>query len=117
MLGFPNLKRKAKMGIKTVDAATVKRWLDSGDAVLVDVREPGEHASESIEGAVLIPLASVSASAMPPLKGRKLVIHCKKGGRGEKACAALQAQLPSTEIYNLEGGIESWAQAGLPLRR
>ncbi len=105
------------MGIKTVDAATAKRWLDCGDAVLVDVREPDEHASESIEGAVLVPLASVSPSALPPINGKKLVIHCKKGGRGEKACAALQGQLLSTDVYNLEGGIESWAQAGLPIRR
>jgi len=116
MLGFLNLG-KTKAGIRTADAATVKRWLDSGDAILVDVREPGEHASESIEGAVLVPLASVSARSMPPLSGKKLVIHCQKGGRGEKACAALQEQLPSAEIYNLEGGIESWAQAGLPIRR
>ncbi len=117
MLDFLKLRRKAKVGIKTVDPATVKRWLDSGDAVLVDVRKPDEHASESIEGAVLVPLASVSPRALPPFDGKKLVIHCKKGGRGEKACAALQAQLPSTDIYNLEGGIESWAQAGLPIRR
>ncbi len=105
------------MGIKTVDAATAKRWLDRGDAVLVDVREPDEHASESIKGAVLVPLASVSPSALPPIGGKKLVIHCKKGGRGEKACASLQEKLPNTEIYNLEGGIESWAQAGLPIER
>ena len=117
MLGFLNLKRKAKVQIKTVKPATLRRWLDKEEAVLVDVREPDEHASESIEGAVLVPLASVSPRALPPLNGKKLVVHCKKGGRGEKACAALQAQLPGTGIYNLEGGIESWAQAGLPVRR
>jgi rhodanese-related sulfurtransferase len=105
------------MSAKTVDAVTLKRWLDMEEAVLVDVREPGEHAAESIQGAALVPLGSASASKIPTLNGKKLVIHCKKGGRGEKACAALQAQLPSAEIYNLEGGIESWAQAGLPVRR
>jgi rhodanese-related sulfurtransferase len=83
----------------------------------VDVREPYEHESESIEGAVLVPLGSVSAKALPPLGGKKLVIHCKRGGRSEKACKALQAQLSGTDIYNLEGGIDNWAQAGLPIRR
>jgi len=31
------------MTIRTVDAATLKRWMDSGEAVVVDVREPAEH--------------------------------------------------------------------------
>lgn len=101
------------MAIKTIDAATLKQWLDKGEAVLVDVREPAEHAAENIKGAALLPLSSVSKSALPPCSDKKLVIHCRKGGRGGSACEKLLAEDPMLDIYNLEGGIEAWNRAGL----
>lgn len=101
------------MPLKTVDAATLKRWLDSGEAVLVDVREPAEHAAESIAEAKPIPLASLSKAALPACAGKKLVLHCQKGARGGAACQKLLADDPDMELYNLSGGIEAWRQAGL----
>lgn len=104
------------MALNTVDTATLKHWLDRGEAVLIDVREPAEHASESIQGATLLPLGSVSKAALPPSAGKKLVIHCRKGGRGGSACEKLLAEDPNLEIYNLEGGIEAWNAAGLAVK-
>ena len=43
-----------------VDAATLKSWMDRGEAVLVDVREENEFARESIPGATLVPLSKSS---------------------------------------------------------
>ena len=101
------------MALKTIDAKTLKTWLDNNEAVLVDVREPAEHTAENITGATLLPLGSVSKSKLPPCSGKKLVIHCRKGGRGGSACQKLLAEDPSLDIYNLEGGIEAWNAAGL----
>lgn len=101
------------MTLKTIDAKTLKTWLDSNEAILVDVREPAEHAAENIKGATLLPLGNVSKSTLPPCAGKKLVIHCRKGGRGGSACEKLLAEDPSLDIYNLEGGIEAWNAAGL----
>ena len=64
---------------------------------------------------MLLPLGSVSKSALPPCAGKKLVIHCRKGGRGGSACEKLLAEDPSLDIYNLEGGIEAWNAAGLTI--
>jgi len=100
------------MALRTIDAKTLKTWLDNNEAVLVDVREPAEHAAENITGATLLPLASVHKSTLPPCAGKKLVIHCRKGGRGGSACQKLLAEDPSLDIYNLEGGIEAWNAAG-----
>ena len=100
------------MPIKTIDATTLKRWVDSGEAVIVDVREPAEHAAENIEGATLLPLSSISSKLLPDTKGKKLVVHCRSGKRSSSACEKLLAEDPSLEIYNLEGGISSWAGAG-----
>jgi rhodanese-related sulfurtransferase len=101
------------MTLKTVDAKTLKTWLDNNEAVLLDVREPAEHRAENITGATLLPLGNVHKSALPPCAGKKLVIHCRKGGRGSSACQKLLAEDPGLDIYNLEGGIEAWNAAGL----
>lgn len=100
------------MPIKTVDAATLKSWVDKGEAVVVDVREPAEHAAENISGATLLPLGNISKSKLPETGGRKLVVHCHSGKRSTSACEKLLAEDPSLEIYNLEGGISAWAGAG-----
>ena len=100
------------MPIKTVDAATLKRWIDRDEAVVVDVREPAEHAAKNISGATLLPLGGISKSKLPETGDKKLVVHCQSGKRSTSACEKLLAEDPSLEIYNLEGGISAWAGAG-----
>ncbi|MDE3016187.1 MAG: rhodanese-like domain-containing protein [Pseudomonadota bacterium] len=100
------------MPIKTIDAKTLRHWLDKGEAVLVDVREPAEYAQEHIPGATLVPLAGVCMRTLPGSAGKKLVIHCKAGMRGRTACERLLTESPGLEVYNLEGGISVWVQAG-----
>lgn len=98
--------------MKTVNAATLKEWLAKGEAVLVDVREPGEHAAQNIPGAQLIPLGKISKADVAGFKGKKIVIHCQAGRRGGMACEKLLNEDPGLEIYNLEGGISAWQQEG-----
>lgn len=100
------------MPMKTVDAHTLKRWMETGEAVVVDVREPAEHAAEKIDGAKLLPLGTVNKNALPQVNGKKLVIHCRSGKRSASACEKLLAEDPSLEVYNLEGGISAWGTAG-----
>ncbi|MDE2029709.1 MAG: rhodanese-like domain-containing protein [Alphaproteobacteria bacterium] len=99
----------------TVDAPTLKRWLDGGEAVLVDVREYGEYEAENIATSTLVPLASVSKNTLPDYAGKKLVMQCRSGRRSEVACHALLADIPGLDVYNLEGGILAWKQAGYPV--
>lgn len=100
---------------KTVDANTAKRWLDANEAVLVDVREMEEFMSARIPGAALIPVNTLHLSLLPPVQGKKLVLHCHSGVRSANACEILQAQDATLDAYNLEGGILAWGQAGLPI--
>lgn len=103
--------------IKSVDAKDAKEWLDNGDAVIVDVREPGEHQEIRIAEATLIPLGAIDLDKLPELNGKKLVIHCKMGKRGGKACEILQEKNPELDIYNLEGGILAWLDAGFKVEK
>lgn len=100
------------MSIKTVDALTLKRWMESGEAMVVDVREPAEHDAEKINGTKLVPLGTLTKLSIPHYEGKKLVIHCRSGKRSISACEKLLAEDPNLEVYNLEGGISAWNAAG-----
>jgi rhodanese-related sulfurtransferase len=100
--------------LRETDAATVKAWLDRGEAVLIDVREAGEHARESIAGAKLVPLSSFDPAKLPAAGGKRLIVHCLSGSRSARALAQLATA--GIEAVNLTGGIEAWKAAGLPVR-
>lgn len=104
------------MEVKTVDANTLKQWIDNKEAVVIDVREPAEYQAENIECATLVPLGNICKQALPEAKNKKIVIHCLAGKRGTSACQKLLAEDPSLELYNLEGGIKAWVSAGNKVR-
>ena len=100
-----------------VEARDAARWLASGDALLIDVREPDEFRTEHIACAASMPLGSVAGLFgdlhIPP--ERKVIFQCHKGGRGEQACRLVGEAAQGHAIYNLTGGIAAWKQAGLPV--
>lgn len=99
-----------------VDVLTASQWLETNQALLVDVREPAEHAGLHIPGAHLLPLSRIKQTPAPEHADRKLIVHCKAGGRSKQACQTW-AETSSGPIYWLEGGIEAWQQAGLPTQK
>lgn len=102
------------MSVKQINAHTAKEWLDADEAILIDVREPTEHTAQNIPGAQLKPVGSVCCDALPATD-KKILIHCQKGARGTNACQKLLAENDALDVYNIEGGIEAWQQAGLPI--
>jgi sulfur-carrier protein adenylyltransferase/sulfurtransferase len=82
-------------------------WRKSGRPhLLIDVREPSEHAINRIDGAILIPLRSLQASLSRIPKDQPVVIHCKSGGRSAIATAILKVL--GYDARNLSGGIQAW---------
>lgn len=100
--------------MKTITVDALKKLLDQDDVVLIDVREPAEYRSENIEKSHLIPLGKVSLDQIP--SGKKIVVHCRSGGRSAEACRKLLKERPEMEIYSLEGGISAWQEAGYPVQ-
>jgi adenylyltransferase/sulfurtransferase len=78
--------------------------------VLIDVREPSEHAQTSIEGSILIPLATLNDRLDVIPRDRPVVVHCQGGGRSARAVSQLRAQ--GFDAHNLVGGIKAWNQSG-----
>jgi len=79
----------------------------------VDVREPDEYAAQRIAGALLFPLATLDAQALPPDGPRRVVFQC---GSGKRSALAAQARLAAgaSSAAHMTGGIGAWNSAGLP---
>jgi rhodanese-related sulfurtransferase len=88
--------------------------LNHHSVTLVDVREPGEFASARIHGAVLFPLSSFDATALPHDPVRPIVLQCGSGKRSRTA-ADLCRKAGVEVAGHLAGGISAWVQAGLPV--
>lgn len=97
-----------------ISPADLKRKLDSGEAILIDIRESDEHAREHILGARLAPLSAIDAHDFDREHAKTAVFHCKSGMRTQANAAKLLGR-GFAKAYYLEGGIEAWKQASLPI--
>ncbi len=102
-------------GFAEVLPETVNQWLGDGDVVLVDVREAEELAQARLEGAVHVPMSAFDPDAIPTDTGKKVVFICALGQRSEQVGMYVVAEGILAEAYNMAGGLEAWAEAGLPL--
>jgi rhodanese-related sulfurtransferase len=100
--------------IREVDVATAKSRIERGEAILIDVREANEHALESIAGATLIPLSSFDPARVAAGITKPVIVHCAAGARSARAVAMLR-EAGLKDVSNLQGGINAWKAAGLPL--
>lgn len=80
------------------------------DVVVVDVREPHEHAINRIAGARLIPLRDLPARVHELDTADTIVVHCLMGGRSAEACQFLRTA-GFGKVRNLRGGIRAWIEA------
>jgi sulfur-carrier protein adenylyltransferase/sulfurtransferase len=90
----------------------------NGDIVLLDIREPHEHAEVHLEGDLLVPpveVAELAADQRAPDTSRRLILYCRSGARSARAAHLLQEQFGYENVANVEGGILAWQDAGLPV--
>ena len=80
---------------------------------LLDVREDDEWMAGHIDGAQHIPLGELAARLGELPKDRTIVAVCRSGGRSEAAVRGLRRLGYVAE--NLEGGVNAWDRAKLPL--
>lgn len=75
--------------------------------LLIDVREPDEHAEVRIEEARLIPLATLPEHIDSLPRDREIWIHCKAGFRSARAVRFLMEK-GFTRVKNVAGGMDAW---------
>ncbi|UUX52083.1 rhodanese-like domain-containing protein [Nisaea acidiphila] len=102
--------------LKGIDTQSAAPEIEAGKAVLIDIREKDERAREWIPGSVSIPLSEWRNADLSPYKGKRVVVHCRSGNR-TMVNAALFTGAGFGEAAFLEGGIEGWRDAGMPVQR
>ncbi|WP_372398221.1 rhodanese-like domain-containing protein [Azospirillum sp. HJ39] len=103
--------------IAQADPRTVMQWQGAGETVIVDVREPHEHAAGHIPGAILNPLSRFDPSRVPTDAAKHLVFHCQGGMRCGPAAERMMASGFTGTVNRLRGGFAGWVQAGGPVER
>lgn len=101
--------------VETVDAPQLKTLIDSGQAVVVDVREPDEYAEKHIDGAILAPLSSFDCSKLAAPQSKEIILQCRSGRRSAQAIEMCRKQGRSDIKRHLAGGLNAWEAAGLPV--
>ena len=83
-------------------------------AVLIDIREADEHAREYVPGARHHALSRMDTESPARAGDEVLVFHCRSGARTRGNAARLSAAT-NCEAYILDGGLNAWKKAGLPV--
>ncbi len=94
--------------------AEVAAWLQSQPPpVLLDVRDPDEHATGCLAGALLVPraLLATRVESLLPDRDVAVVVYCASGTRSALAVRSLAA-MGYTRVRSLRGGIQAWQRAG-----
>ena len=93
--------------------------LEGHDKIFVDVRSPAEYRSVRVQGAVNLPLNSLTCEDVKKLVGDKqnpaIILLCGKGGRARKAAEILQAG--SFNLLVVEGGTNACVDANIPTEK
>ena len=113
MLLWPLVRRTT--GGPWVSVAQATRLINRDDAVVLDVRDPGEYQAGHIIGAKNTPLERLDGAELKR-KDRPVILYCESGDRAPKAAAALKKQGFERAVC-LSGGLGAWKQAGLPTEK
>jgi rhodanese-related sulfurtransferase len=92
----------------------VRERLNAGRAILVDIREADEFARSHIIGAQSQPLSTWEKAHLSVNPDADVIFTCRSGMRTAGACDRLAARV-SGDAFVLEGGLDAWAKAGLPV--
>ncbi len=95
---------------KNVDTDVAKKMIaEKNDLVILDVRTPGEVSQGTITNAKIIDINGPDFEKLIAQldKSKPTLVYCKAGGRSKRACD-MMTKLGFKELYNLEGGYDSW---------
>jgi rhodanese-related sulfurtransferase len=105
-------------GIKEVDTIAALQLINHKDALVLDVREEAEYATGHLLNAKLIPAGKLlqRIGEIEKYRERPIVVVCRSGQRSATVTADL-SKSGFAQVYTLEGGVNAWVKASLPLEK
>ncbi len=108
---------KTEIKVKSISPEQAKEMIGKDkDVYILDVRTEKEYDKVHLKGANLIPIQELNENIQKIPKDKKVIIHCAKGKRSEKAYDILKDK-GLKELYHLEGGIRKWQEKGYPVEK
>jgi molybdopterin/thiamine biosynthesis adenylyltransferase/rhodanese-related sulfurtransferase len=103
-------KKVKSLSMKEITVLELQELQKSGeDFQLIDVREPHEYDICNLQGE-LIPMGDLPHNIDKISKAKKVIIHCRSGGRSGQMVQWLEKNHKFENLYNLKGGILAWAK-------
>ena len=105
--------------VSSADAVTLdtaRAELEAGRAVLIDIREPDEHATGVAKGAQLLPMRQLGArlAEIPTATDKPVFLICNTQNRSSATLRALRER-GYPHVRYVQGGMSEWARRGWPL--
>ena len=95
--------------IKEISVQSLNEKINNNEKIsLIDVREDAELKISKISQSIHIPMKTIPYNLKQISTEKTIIIMCKTGGRSAQVCEYLNNQGYSN-VYNLKGGIISWA--------
>ena len=117
MLLWPLLQRRLSP-VREIGTLDATRLINSGNPIVLDVREPREFVGGRLPNAMHVPLSQIKdrGAELAKFVSRPVIVYCDRGLRGGAAASAL-GKLGFREVQSLRGGLRAWKDAGLPTQK
>ena len=103
----------SKFDAPEVTPGDARAQIESGEAQLIDVREPYEWDAGRIPGARHIELERLASQAETIPRDRPVVFACRLGARSAMAAQAFRSA--GWDAWSLRGGLTLWHAEGKPI--
>lgn len=105
-----------QVALPHVSLEQARAELEAGKVVMIDIREPQEHATGVAQGVVLLPTSQVAqrVAEIPQQADQPVLLICHTQSRSRAVTQALQEQ-GFTNIRYVHGGMSGWAKRGWPM--
>lgn len=100
----------------SVSLEVARAEYEAGRAILIDIREPNEHAMGVAKGAQLLPMRQLGArlAEIPTSTDKPVLLICNTQNRSSSTLAALR-QRGYPHVRFVQGGMSEWMRRGWPV--
>jgi len=103
--------------VKAVSPGEATRLLNHENAIMIDMRSDKDYREGHIVNAVNMPDSKGEVpTTLNKYRERPVIVYCQRGQQSTAVCNRLSKQ-GFVSVYHLQGGVQAWQKAELPLTK